>query len=129
MRKTEYIFIFSLGSFLYGLTEVLWRGWTHWSMLLCGGLCFTLMYIISRSSLPVIKKCILSSAAIAVVEFYAGCILNIILHWNIWDYSDIPYNILGQICPRFLFFWFLLSFPGVALCSGLSRLMENGRNA
>ena len=43
----QYLLIYAAGGLLYGLIEILWRGWTHWSMVLCGGLCFLMMYLIS----------------------------------------------------------------------------------
>ena len=55
----EMIAVYVTGGLLYGLIELLWRGWTHWSMLLCGGLCFTLMYAISLSALTFPWKCLL----------------------------------------------------------------------
>jgi uncharacterized membrane protein len=24
---------------------------------------------------------------------------------NVWDYSDMPFNLLGQICPSFSLLW------------------------
>ena len=118
----ELLPVFALGSILYGLTEILWRGWTHWTMLLCGGLCFTLMYLVSGSELSLVKKWLLSTCIITTVEFVAGCIVNLRLHWQVWDYSSLPFNLLGQICPRFILMWFALSIPGVALCTLLHRL-------
>lgn len=118
----ELLPVFALGSILYGLTEILWRGWTHWTMLLCGGICFTLMYLVSGSELSLVKKWLLSTCIITTVEFVAGCIVNLRLHWQVWDYSSLPFNLLGQICPRFILMWFALSIPGVALCTLLRRL-------
>lgn len=118
----ELLPVFALGSILYGLTEILWRGWTHWTMLLCGGICFTLMYLVSGSELSLVKKWLLSTCIITTVEFVAGCIVNLRLHWQVWDYSSLPLNLLGQICPRFILMWFALSIPGVALCTLLHRL-------
>ena len=118
----ELLPVFALGSILYGLTEILWRGWTHWTMLLCGGICFTLMYLVSGSELSLVKKWLLSTCIITTVEFVAGCIVNLRLHWQVWDYSSLPFNLLGQICPRFILMWFALSIPGVALCTWLHRL-------
>ena len=118
----ELLPVFALGSILYGLTEILWRGWTHWTMLLCGGLCFTLMYLVSGSELSLVKKWLLSTCIITTVEFVAGCIVNLRLHWQVWDYSSLPFNLLGQSCPRFILMWFALSIPGVALCTLLHRL-------
>ena len=45
MPKAAAIFI--TGGTLYTLTELIWRGHSHWSMGICGGLCFSLMYLIS----------------------------------------------------------------------------------
>ena len=118
----ELLPVFALGSILYGLTEILWRGRTHWTMLLCGGICFTLMYLVSGSELSLVKKWLLSTCIITTVEFVAGCIVNLRLHWQVWDYSSLPFNLLGQICPRFILMWFALSIPGVALCTLLHRL-------
>ena len=118
----ELLPVFALGSILYGLTEILWRGWTHWTMLLCGGICFTLMYLVSGSELSLVKKWLLSTCIITTVEFVAGCIVNLRLHWQVWDYSSLPFSLLGQICPRFILMWFALSIPGVALCTLLHRL-------
>ena len=97
----QYLLIYAAGGLLYGLIEILWRGWTHWSMVLCGGLCFLMMYLISGLPLCLMKKCVLSSAAICTAEFYTGCLVNLRLGWNVWDYSAEGLNLLGQICPRF----------------------------
>ena len=118
----ELLPVFVFGSILYGLIEILWRGWTHWTMLFCGGLCFTLMYLVSGSELSLPKKWILSACIITTVEFVAGCIVNLRLHWQVWDYSALPFNLLGQICPQFILMWFALSIPGTALCTLLHRL-------
>lgn len=120
----EYLLIYVLGGLLYGAIELMWRGWTHWTMLLCGGLCFLLMYLISALSLPLIKKCMLSAAAITTVEFFTGCLVNLRLGWGVWDYSAMPYNILGQVCPQFLFLWLGLSLPGLGLCKLLRSLLQ-----
>lgn len=118
----ELLPVFIFGSILYGLAEILWRGWTHWTMLLCGGLCFTLMYLVSGSELSLFKKWVLSTCLITTVEFLTGCVVNLGLHWQVWDYSSMRFNLLGQICPQFILMWFLLSIPGMGLCQLLRRL-------
>ena len=120
----EYFSVFIVGGLLYGAAEIIWRGWTHWTMVLCGGLCFTLMYLIGLSTLPLYKKCILSAAAITTVEFFTGCLVNLTLKWQVWDYSDLPLNLMGQICPQFLLVWLILSVPGLAICSALRRIFQ-----
>ena len=49
------------------------------------------------------------------VEFLFGLILNVWLGLHMWDYSNMPGNILGQICPQFTVLWFFLSALGIFL--------------
>ena len=108
--------MFAIGAGLYGLIEILWRSRTHWTMLLCGGACFTFMYFLSAAQLPFRAKCLISAAAISHMELAVGYVVNIILGLAVWDYSVRSLNILGQICPLYSFFWLLLSAPALALC-------------
>lgn len=121
LMNTETVFICLIGGVLYGLIELLWRGYTHWTMVICGGICFMLMYLIDLVCRKKLRKLILCAAAVTTTEFLTGCVVNIILDWQVWDYSNRPGNILGQICPLFTLFWFLLSIPGCALCSRLRK--------
>lgn len=118
----EPLCVFLIGAGLYGAVELLWRGYSHWTMLLCGGACFTLMYFLSGTSLPLWLKCLISAAIISLIEFAVGYLVNIILGWRIWDYSDRPLNLMGQICPLYSFFWLILSVPAMRLCSFLRSL-------
>lgn len=120
----EIIAVYITGGLIYGLIELIWRGWTHWSMLLCGGACFALMYRISLSALPFPGKCLASACVITAVEFVTGCLVNIILKWQVWDYSALPGNLMGQICPQFFLLWLLLSIPGLGLCRLLSTALR-----
>lgn len=120
----ETITVFITGGALYGLIELLWRGWTHWSMLLCGGACFSFMYHIGLTALPLPAKCLFSACVITAMEFVTGCLVNIILKWQVWDYSALPGNLWGQICPQFFLLWLLLSVPGLGLCHLLSEALR-----
>jgi len=35
-------------------------------------------------------------------------LVNMRLGWGVWDYSEMPGNVLGQICPTFSAIWFVL---------------------
>lgn len=59
------------------------------------------------------------AAVITSLEFAVGCLVNLRLGWHVWDYSDIPLNLMGQICPTFSVMWLLLSVP----CVYLSRFL------
>lgn len=111
------------GGVLYCALEMLFRGYTHISMALCGALCFLLIYRLNeekpRLLLPI--RALLSAALITGVEFVAGCILNLWLRLGVWDYSSMPYQFLGQICLPFFCLWFLLAFPACLLCTLIRR--------
>lgn len=118
----EILTAFLLGGSAYGAIEVLWRGHTHWTMLLVGGLCFVFVYFIaSRSGESRLRQYIMCAAVITAVEFVAGAIVNVGLGWNVWDYSHIRWNLYGQICARYSLYWLLLSVPGCAL----ARIIHN----
>lgn len=103
--------IFTIGGLGYGLLEILWRGYTHISMILTGGICFLGIIYICRffKNLSLFNKALLCALFITAAESLVGFIVNIKLRLNVWDYSELPFNIGGQVCALFSFFWFLLS--------------------
>ncbi|MGM9647022.1 MAG: hypothetical protein ACI3YH_02690 [Eubacteriales bacterium] len=115
------ILLFLLGAVGYPLIELAWRGRTHWTMSLAGGISMVLLLLISRAALPLPVLWILGALAITAVEFAIGCVVNLGLGWNIWDYSMLPMNLLGQICLPFTAVWFILSIPAVSLCQIIER--------
>ena len=117
------LLVFMLGGAIYGVIEVLWRGYTHFSMIIAGGTCFSIFYKINEKfkKLSKIAKCFIGCSIITCVEFIFGIIFNVILKMGVWDYSDMPFNILGQICPLFSFFWFILSFPIIYFSNKLEK--------
>ena len=116
-RQSVYncLIIFGIGAIIYGLIEVISRGYTHPSMLLAGGICFFSMWRIDQSRINFVKKCILSAVIVTSVEFVFGYIFNIVLKLNVWDYSSEPFNFLGQVCLKFFFIWCFLSAGGLLL--------------
>ncbi|ADZ84805.1 putative ABC transporter permease [Cellulosilyticum lentocellum] len=114
----KYFTLFSLGGLLYMMIEILFSGSTHWTMGILGGLCFLLIGLINSTfsyDFSLIKQMAMSAILITALEFVAGVILNLGLHLAIWDYSHLPFNILGQVCLPFSFIWFFLSLPAIFL--------------
>ncbi|MCQ2478232.1 MAG: putative ABC transporter permease [Clostridia bacterium] len=126
MKKAKKnLVIFSVGAVGYGMIEILWRGYTHITMLFAGGFSFLgLNFISTLKKLSRVKKSVLASIFITSVELIFGIIFNVILKKKIWDYSKLPFNFLGQICPRYSFFWAILSFMFLPLANGISRKLE-----
>lgn len=113
--------IFIIGGILYGMIEIIFRGHTHWSMVITGGLCFLIFYILNIT-LPtnsLLLRCIISLVVITTLEYYTGYIVNILLKWDVWDYSSLAYNLKGQICLTFSAIWFLFGIPMTFLANYL----------
>jgi hypothetical protein len=101
-----------MGALGYGLLEIFWRGWTHWSMLLAGGICFFGINFLDER-LPGItdgRKSLLCGLMITAVELIFGFLFNFVLGANIWDYSALPYNFHGQICLYYSLIWCVLAY-------------------
>ncbi|MDP4119506.1 MAG: hypothetical protein Q8876_00405 [Bacillota bacterium] len=118
--------IFTLGGIAYGTIEIIWRRYTHWTMLIAGGTCFLILFKIfsKNEKLSLLKKCIIGSTVITVVELIAGCVVNIWLKLKVWDYSHLPINFLGQICLIYSTLWGLLTVPISFLCRRIKRTFK-----
>ena len=107
-----------IGGLIYSITEILYRGYTHCTMVIVGGLAFYLIGFINECiewDMPLYRQMAIGAAIITALEFVVGVIVNLILEWNVWNYSNVPFNILGQICIPFCIIWFFLSLPAVIL--------------
>ncbi|MBE5955571.1 MAG: hypothetical protein E7253_03870 [Lachnospiraceae bacterium] len=110
----EPLFFLFFGGITYYLIEILYRGRSHYSMFLCGGLSFYCISLFNRrysSSLHLITRMILCTFIITSLELLFGTIFNLYLHKQVWDYSNQYFNYKGQICLTFSIFWFFLSLP------------------
>lgn len=127
MRKGQIKFIlFSIGAFGYGMIEVLWRGYTHWSMLGAGGICFVFFAEINEKfkKAGLIMKAILGSAFVTLTELIFGIIFNVILKKNVWDYSRLPLNFGGQICAIYSFIWMLLGIIFIPFAGFINKRLK-----
>lgn len=115
-RLVLYFFIFASS---YFLLEVLYDGSSHWTMFICGGLSGVFGYLINKSTplLSVLMKSVLITLVILSLEYITGYIVNISMGLNVWDYSNLPFNIDGQISLTFSILWFALS-PTIIWLSG-----------
>ena len=127
-RRTAllHVCLFIIGGLGYVLIELAWRRRSHVSMFFVGGLCFELMGAIhtrlARLALPL--RCLLCAAAVSAVELVSGCILNRWLRLDVWDYSRMRYNLLGQVCLLYSLFWLVLSAAAFPLYRGCRRLVS-----
>ena len=97
---------------VYTNIEMIFRGYTHPSMIIVGGLSGALAGLINdiMPNMKIYKQCILSAFVITLIEYISGYILNIKLNLGIWDYTNLKYNLNGQISLIFSFIWIFLSY-------------------
>jgi uncharacterized membrane protein len=114
----KYLLLFNAGGLSYVITELLWRGWTHWTMFILGGICFICLGLINEIlpwSMPLWQQVLIGACIITALEFITGCIVNLRLGWHVWNYSAMPGNVLGQICPQYFLLWLPASLIGIVL--------------
>lgn len=112
------VFLLLAGGLLYVAVELIWRGYSHWTMFFLGGTCFVLIGAINELipwCMPLWNQAIIGAAIITLLEFLTGCIVNLWLGWNIWDYSSVPLNLLGQICLPYILLWIPVSVAAIIL--------------
>lgn len=107
-----------IGGCIYYAIEIAWRGHSHWTMAVLGGICFVLVGGINEYfpwSMPLALQGVIGAAIITALEFVSGVALNVWLGLGIWDYSTMPLNVMGQICLPFTLLWVPLSVVAVVL--------------
>ena len=115
-KLLKYYTLGTLGGLIYVFIELMWRGYSHWSMFLLGGICFIALGLINEVipwEMPLTVQMFIGCTIITVLEFITGCIVNLWLGWDVWDYSDLPYNLLGQISVTSSIGWYFLSAVGI----------------
>ena len=116
--------VFILGGGCYVLLELLWRGRSHASMFVVGGICCMLLLALSRADgIPFAARCLLGGAVITAVEFAAGCVLNLWLGLNVWDYSALPAHFMGQVSLPYSALWCVLCAFALPLLRVAERVM------
>lgn len=118
MRLCKTLMLGSIGGILYGVIECAWRGHTHWTMILLGGVLFVLLGGLNEWlpwEMRLHVQAVLGAALVTAAELAAGLILNVWLGLGVWDYSALPGNLWGQICPEYAVLWVPLSAAAIVV--------------
>lgn len=113
----KYLFLGCIGGSIYCILELMWRSWTHWTMFLLGGICFICLGLINEIltwDTPLLIQMLIGGCIITTLEFVTGCIVNLWLGWDVWNYTWEP-NLLGQISLYSSIGWIALSLVGIIL--------------
>lgn len=117
------LILFSIGGSIYISIEIIYRSLmdkppTHWVMFVLGGLAFLIIGMLNEHidwEMPFWLQVLIGTAVVLVLEFIFGCVLNLWLGLAIWDYSNMPFNLLGQICLPFALIWSVLVVIAIIL--------------
>lgn len=121
----KHALLFATGGSIYPVLEILCRGKTDLSMSIAGGVCLCLIDRVCHHSMKsqrLAVKCCIGSGIITSVEFAVGLIVNVALKQNVWDYSNLPLNVMGQVCLPFSILWFFITIPALAVCSLFDKI-------
>ena len=124
MKIWKNALLFYTGGTVYLSLELLYRGRSHGSMFMAGGLCFLLIGHLNRvePKLPLPLRALVGAAIVTAVELGAGMLFN--RQYQVWDYRDQPGNFMGQICPLFSALWIPLSLAASLLFQKMDTGLE-----
>ena len=75
---------------------------------------------------PLWLQALCCAALVTVTEFVAGCVLNLWLGLDIWDYSALPLHLYGQVCLPFSLAWWVLCFAFIPVFDWLRWAVIGG---
>jgi len=87
-------------------------------MFILGGVCFVAIGLINELfpwELGIVWQSMIGAVIVTVCEFITGLVVNVWLGLNVWDYSNMPFNVMGQICLPFSLAWVVLSAIAIVL--------------
>ena len=123
MKWMKYLLIFLTGGLGYVALELMWRGRSHGSMFLAGGVSLLLVGHLEEVEprLPLPCRILAGAGIITMVELGAGLVFN--RDYSVWDYRKVRHNYMGQICLPFCLIW----IPVSALARGLYLWLNGTR--
>lgn len=129
------VLLWFFGGTLYFLLEVAYKTATgsperiSWTMLV---LAVILCIPVERCGYqlpwetPLWLQALACAALVTVVEFIAGCALNLWFGLDIWDYSALPLHLYGQVCLPFSLAWWVLCFAFIPVFDWLRWAVIGG---
>ena len=111
--------LFLLGGGAYAALELAWRGTTHWTMFLTGGVCLCLLQALADRPLPLGPAAAVGAAGVSGLELAVGAVCRRVLHTAVWDYADEWGNLAGLVCPKYTAYWFCCAGGSFLCCAVL----------
>jgi uncharacterized membrane protein len=111
----RFIIVGTFSGLVYMGIEVLYRNYTHWTMMICSGLAVSIIGLFDedkRKSLKIYQQCFIGMVIATLCELITGLTTR---HFGltIWDYSNEWMNYKSIICPLFSLVWFTITPLGI----------------
>ena len=105
MRILKYTILFYVGGMAYMFLEFAWRGRSHGTMFLLGGVCFLILgHLAARLPGKLLAwKAVVGAGVVTALELLTGLAVN--RNYQIWDYRRLPFQFLGQISLLYSLLW------------------------
>ena len=114
----KYIFLAWFGGSAYVTMEVFARARSHWSMFVLAAVVFISVGMLNELfswETSLVWQVLIGVAMATLAELITGLVVNVWLGWGVWDYSKMPGNLWGQICPQFTALWVPLILLAIVL--------------
>ena len=114
----KYAFLAWVGGSTYVTVEVFFRARSHWTMFVLAAVVFIGVGLLNELfswDTSLVWQVLIGVAMATLVELLTGLVVNMWLGWAIWDYSQMPCNWWGQICPQFSAAWSPLILLAIVL--------------
>lgn len=134
-RRVLSMLLWTWGGTVYFLLEVAYKTATHeperisWTMLV---LAVLLTIPVERCGeqlpweVPLGFQALACAVLVTVAELIAGLVLNVWMGLGVWDYSRLPGNLWGQICPHFFGVWWVLCLVFIPAFDWMRYAVEGG---
>jgi len=105
-KLIKYLTLWLWGGAVYYCIELAWRGHSHPSMFILGGICLLMIGALNNYlpwRLGFVWQVLIGTALVIVLELITGLIVNVWLDLGVWDYSNLAFNLWGQVSLLFFF--------------------------
>lgn len=112
MKNIKHLILFLVGFCSYITIEVLFRGYSFSLCGLMGAIDFILIGMLNDKiswHMDLTLQCLIGSGIVTLSELIIGTLDKYLLHMNMWDYSNLPFNFNGVICLQFSIAWIFIS--------------------
>lgn len=104
------IFFYCFSGGLYMTLELIYRQYTDYHMFYLAGFIGLLLLVINEwldYETDFLLQVFICGTVALLGELICGLIFN--ADYHIWDYRNLPFNVIGQIQLYFAIFWYVLS--------------------